>query len=240
MRCWLNRTAYGSISRAISLSWTIRLYAGWMGKTGIITTIAGMVDGTPCASYLSTNCGDGGPAMAAYFNSPSSITGDAGGNLYVADTYDNAVRKIDANGIITTIAGTIQSPQGFGGDGGPATLAQMSSPTAVSLDGAGNLYVFDSNNDVIREVTAGTSGLSFPAASVGPQGMQVVQVANTSDTPLHVTGLTFPDGFVQQPSGGSNDCTGADTIAPGQGLRDRDCILPGSERIGERRAVYCR
>ncbi len=186
------------------------------GKTGIITTIAGMVDGTPCASYLSTNCGDGGPATAAYFNSPSSITGDASGNLYVADTYDNAVRKIDANGIITTIAGTIQSPQGFGGDGGPATLAQMSSPANVSLDGAGNLYVFDSNNDVIREVTAGTSGLSFPAASVGPQGMQVVQVANTSDTPLHVTGLTFPDGFVQQPSGGSNDCTGADTIAPGQ------------------------
>jgi hypothetical protein len=184
-------------------------------KTGIINTIAGAF-GESCSS---TNCGDGGPATQALFVFPTGITGDAGGNLYIADTSTYTVRKIDTQGNISTIAGVIlQAASGLtDGDNGPATSALLSFPGQVSLDAQGNLYIltnYFNGGGPIRIVTAATTGLIYSAATIGPGNSQTVTVANTSTDPLHITGITATTGFVQQPVG-DNDCTGTETIASG-------------------------
>lgn len=96
--------------------------------------------------------GDGGLATAALINYPSGITRDKTGNLYISDTINSRVRKIDGNGIITTYAGTTFN--GYYGDNGPATAARLSMPTAVLMDSANNLYIADTFNHRIRAVDA--------------------------------------------------------------------------------------
>ena len=97
---------------------------------GIITTIAG--DGEAGFS------GDGGPAADAEFNTIAGLAVDAAGNLFVADRGNNRIRKITPDGMITTIAGT--GAPGIAGDNGPATAAQLDSPSRIALDSSGNLY----------------------------------------------------------------------------------------------------
>ena len=111
--------------------------------------------------------GDGGPAMKASFNLPSGLTADSKGNLYIADSGNNRIRKLDSNGIVTTVAGN--GTQGFGGDGGPATQAQLNSPSGVAVDASGNLYIADWNNARVRMVD--TSGnISTIAGTYGYPG----------------------------------------------------------------------
>jgi uncharacterized protein (TIGR03437 family) len=110
---------------------------------GIITTIAGLgVQGFS---------GDGGPATAALVGRAVAVALDSAGNLYFADSVNQRVRKIDRNGIITTVAGT--GIDGYTGDGGPATAAQLGFPIGVAVDGAGNLYIADGDNNRVRKVT---------------------------------------------------------------------------------------
>src|SRR5579871_774949 len=99
---------------------------------------------------------DGTPITTATLNaSISALTGDAIGNLYAAVLGNHTIRKIDSNGVVTTIAGNGQ--EGFSGDGGAATSAKLDSPHGVAIDGAGNLYIADTNNLRIRMVNpAGT------------------------------------------------------------------------------------
>jgi uncharacterized protein (TIGR03437 family) len=112
--------------------------------TGVITTVAG-----------TSNCGysgDGGPATNALLNRPEGLALDSTGNLYIADTDNQRIRKVAPNGIITTVAGT--GNYRYDGDGGPATSFSLNYPYGVALDGAGNLYIADANNYRIREVSA--------------------------------------------------------------------------------------
>jgi sugar lactone lactonase YvrE len=113
---------------------------------GIITTVAG--NGTRGFS------GDGGPAVNAlidmkYFT--GGVAADAAGNVYIADTGNHRVRKIDPGGIISTVAGN--GVARFSGDGGPATSAALFAPTGVGTDAAGNLYIVDTGNQRIRRVS---------------------------------------------------------------------------------------
>jgi uncharacterized protein (TIGR03437 family) len=112
--------------------------------SGIIRTIAG--NGTPGFS------GDGGAATSAQLFSPTGVAVDAAGNVYVADRTNRRIRKIDTAGIITTVAGSGRS--GVGGDGGPATSAELSFPFDVALDSAGSLYIADFGTHLIRKVSA--------------------------------------------------------------------------------------
>jgi PKD repeat protein len=116
------------------------------GVTGsdTITTIAG--SGTAGSS------GDGGQATSAQLNRPRGVAIDAQGNVYVATENDYRVRKV-AGGTITTVAGT--GVTGFSGDGGQATSAQITSPVGVAVDGQGNLYIADRDNNRIRKVSGG-------------------------------------------------------------------------------------
>ena len=123
---------------------------------GQVVTVAG--DGV--AGYS----GDGRLAAFAELNSPTGVAVDAQGNLYIADSANNVIRRVDAKtGIITTVAGDYAADKandglgGFSGDGGPATSAQLNDPQGVAVDGAGDLFIADTFNNAIREVTpAGT------------------------------------------------------------------------------------
>jgi len=116
-------------------------------NTGVISTYAG----TGIAGFS----GDGGPASLAMVNTPLAMTLDAAGDLVFADGGNNRIRKIDLSGNISTIAGN--GTAGYSGDGGPATAASLNLPFGVAYDSAGNLYISDFLNSVIRKVdTAGT------------------------------------------------------------------------------------
>jgi sugar lactone lactonase YvrE len=113
-----------------------------VNDTGHLITIAGTGD----AGYS----GDGKLAVDAQFRGPKGLAFDSHGNLFVADTYNHAVRKITPSGYIQTIAGT--GREGFAGDGGPAGEAQLDYPTSLAVDAAGNLFIADMRNRRIREV----------------------------------------------------------------------------------------
>jgi len=125
-------------------------------QTGIITTIAG--------SGKTGFSGDGGDATEAAFDVPFDIAVDRKGNLYIADTGNNRIRKVEGKtGIISTVAGNGKS--GFSGDEGPAVSASLSSPFAVTLDQNGDLYIADTGNHRVRFVDVKTGIISTIAGS---------------------------------------------------------------------------
>ncbi len=117
-----------------------------VSKAGVITTVAGIQDQE---SYG----GDGGPATFAYLDTPTGVAVDGSGNVYIADSHNQRIRKV-SGGTITTIAGN--GTPGFSGDAGLATAAQLWLPSAVAVDATGSIYIADTNNQRIREITGTT------------------------------------------------------------------------------------
>src|ERR1035437_9708216 len=128
-----------------------------VSTNGIITTVAG--NGTWAFS------GDGGAAIDAELKDPSAVAMDTQGNLFIADTYNHRIRKIDTNHIITTVAGN--GINSFSGDGGAATNAALNYPSGVVLDAGGNLLIADRINSRIRKVN--TNGIITTVAGNGPR-----------------------------------------------------------------------
>lgn len=128
-------------------------------SAGIITTIAG----TAAWGFS----GDGGPAILAKFRNPRSIAVDGTGNLFVADSGNNRIRKIAPDGIITTVAGSSMTG-GFSGDGGAAISAKLWGPQGVAVGSTGNLYIADTNNYRVRMVDV--SGVIRTIAGNGSDG----------------------------------------------------------------------
>ena len=174
------------------------------GATNTIATIAG--GGSPGFS------GDGGAATAALLNGPSAAAIDPAGNLYVADTYNQRIRKVTPNGAITTIAGN--GTEGDTGDGGPATSATLAIPLGVSVDASGSILIADAFNNRIRKVdpngtittiagngTAGFSGDNGPATGArlnGPASVTTDTVGNlfVADTENHRIRKVAPNGTI--------------------------------------------
>jgi sugar lactone lactonase YvrE len=153
--------------------------------SGTITTVAG--NGTQGYS------GDGGPAGGAELNGCVGITVDAAGNLYIADSGNDVIRRVDAaSGTISTVAGT--GTPGYSGDGGPATSAQLAAPAGVALDAAGNLYIADASNSVIRRVLS-VSGTIATVAGTGQQG------GNGNGGPATNAQLALPHGVAVDAAG---------------------------------------
>jgi sugar lactone lactonase YvrE len=113
---------------------------------GTITTVAGCAGSPQCPFAL----GDGGPATSAMLL-PSAVAVDSDGSLYIAERFNNRIRKVSTDGTITTVVGS--GAGSFQGDGGPATQAGLYVPSAVAVDSAGNLFVDDAGDYRIRMVT---------------------------------------------------------------------------------------
>jgi uncharacterized protein (TIGR03437 family) len=143
----------GNLYIADSLNYRIRKVA-----SGNISTFAG--NGT--LSYS----GDGGPASKAQLNTPQGVAADAAGNLYLADTLNNVVRKVSPNGTISNFAGN--GGAGSSGDGGAATGAQLNGPQGLAVDASGNLFIADTLNAKVRKVS--TSGVITTVAGSGTPG----------------------------------------------------------------------
>lgn len=224
-------------------------------RHGVITTVAG----TGRADMPSPNfSGDGGPATAATLSGPAALAFDRAGALYVADSGNHRVRRIDANGTITSldvsswsrsnvwhpdglafdkdgnlnvadasgcqivrispggvaslVAGTGMC--GYGGDGGPAALAQMYGPGGIAFDPAGNLYIADTDNHRVRRVDSG--GIMTTVAGTGTAG-------NTGDSgPATLAETGYPNDVAISQSGalyiaeGYCPCPAAPTATPGR------------------------
>ena len=132
---------------------------------GVMTTVAGT--GTAC-STPTAGCGDTGSAVSASMSAPRGVFTDSLGNVWVADTQDNRVRRFSPGGTVTTVAGTgaaCSGSTGACGDGGAATAAQLNGPRGVFVDPGGNLFIADSGDNRVRMVAAGTQTLSTVAGT---------------------------------------------------------------------------
>jgi hypothetical protein len=128
-----------------------------VAPNGIITTIAG--------NGIAASTGDGGLATSASLNYPADAVPDGAGNLFIVESFGECIRRVDAKGIITTVAGN--GLAGYSGDGGPATKASLNNPNVLSFDPTGNLVISDEDNNRIRSVV---NGIITTLAGDGIQG----------------------------------------------------------------------
>ncbi len=178
-----------------------------ISAAGVISTVAG--------SGVAGFGGDGGPATAAFLDTPTGVAVDASGNLYIADSHNQRIRAV-ANGTITTIAGT--GTAGYAGDGGAATSAQLALPSGIAVDASGNLYIADTNNQRIRmiaggilttvagtgeEVFAGDGGAATAASLDQPTGVAVDTAGNVyvADKNDHRVRIISPAGIISTLAG---------------------------------------
>jgi uncharacterized protein (TIGR03437 family) len=141
-------------------------------QAGFITRLAG----NSRADYS----GDGGPAISAQLNSPSGLALDSEGNIYVADSLNNRIRRISPSGLITTVAGT--GARGYTGDGGPAASAQLDQPFGVAVDTVGNIFIADTGNFRVRKVSL--AGIITTVA--GSAGIGAISVTMDSSAALYI------------------------------------------------------
>ena len=154
---------------------------------GVITTFAGC----DTAGFS----GDGGPATEASLRRPRGITTDKAGTLYIADSGNHRIRKVKPNGIICTIAGI--GVAGFAGDGGPATEAHLQSPSNVTIDPSGNLYIIDKGNERIRKVIRpaqpvldlNASEITFGRVAPGDTATHIITITNPGADTLIVSAI---------------------------------------------------
>jgi trimeric autotransporter adhesin len=199
--------ASGNIYIADTLGCRIRK----VDAAGIITTVAG--------NSVVSFTGDGGPATSAFLNKPTGIALDAAGNLYIADEWDIRIRRVQADGTIRTVAGSGDNCfcldlfagfyyyiGGFGGDGGAATMASLNNPYAVALDGMGNFYIADHDNNRVRKVDVSQSAVTFASRNVGTaSSSHRVAVIDTGNRHIDLSGLSLTGDF-NRLTGEKADC----------------------------------
>ncbi len=184
-------------------------------STGIITTIAG---------NQAAGCGyseSDGAAINAKMCGPKGVSLDGAGNVYIADSSNNLVRKINqATHILTTVAGTYNGgTDAYSGDGGAATHAGLSHLLDIAIDGSGNLLIADTDNRVIREVATGSGILNLGSVNVGStSAAQDVTLTNDGNSALSLSALQTPVDF--NLGGSDTSCTASTTLAAGA-----SCVL---------------
>jgi uncharacterized protein (TIGR03437 family) len=200
-----------------------------VSPNGTITTVAGAVESISTGGAVKGGAGysgDGGPATGAQLDFPGAVAVDAAGNLYIADTLNNRIRKVATSGTITTIAGTgtlasFGTPAASLGDGGPAVNAELGLPSGVAVDAAGNVYIADSFTSRVRKIATngtittvagsgmcctyppGDGGPATSAEIVTPDGVAVDSVGNLyiADYARNVIRKVSPAGIISTVAG---------------------------------------
>jgi len=182
-----------------------------LSTSGITTTVAG--------NGVKGFSGDGGQATNAELNLVENIAVDTSGNLYIADQLNNVIRRVDTNGIITTVVGN--GIQGYSGDSGSSWDAELNQPSSVAVDSLNNLFIADSSNNVIRKVALGatpiapiaglsSTSLNFSDTTVGSSSTALITtLSNTGTAALSISGITVT---------GTNAASFADTTSCGSSL----------------------
>ena len=151
---------------------------------------------------------DNNPATQGFLNSPNGLAVDGSGNIYIADTQAYLVRKVDTNGIMTTIAGSgdyCQNPPSGCGDGSPATSSKLGAPSGVATDVAGNVYIADTGDNEIR-------------------------VVNMQSSSITVYGVTVKPGYIARVAGNGKPCPSS-TTACGDNGKGTNAMLNGPMAI---------
>jgi sugar lactone lactonase YvrE len=182
--------------------------------------------------YISTLAGEtgssfngDGPAATATLGAPAGVAADLAGNVYVADTANQRIRLI-TSGQIITIMGT--GAAGATGDGGSSNLAAISSPQAIALDSAGNVYIADTGNHKVRSIAVNANSLTFKTLNPGESSpAQTVTLYDTGNQNLAVGSVTVPAGYIEQASTSGTDCTSAPiSVIPGAGCNLNTVLNP--------------
>lgn len=136
---------------------TYTVTASYSGTTGFASSATGTIE-TAAGDGVAGYYGDGGPATAAELDLPGGLVFDSAGDLFIADVFNNVVREVvKSTGEIITVAGNGTS--GFDGDNGPAIDAELNDPSGLAFDSAGDLFIADAGNNVVREVVAATGNI---------------------------------------------------------------------------------
>lgn len=180
----------------VSVSWNLliaeQLFSRirWVDNDGIIRTVAG--NGSNGFS------GDGGLAWNAQLFSPFGVILDGPGNMFISDSNNNLIRKVDLSNVITTFAGSVVAGiphSGYFGDGGQATLAGLTLPQGIALDSAGNLYIADTGNHCVRKVSPSGDNISTVA------GVGLAGGFSGDDGPATAAKLNYPYAVALDSSG---------------------------------------
>jgi hypothetical protein len=189
-----------------------------ISPAGIISTVAG--NGTVAFT------GDGGLAVDAGLDQPTHAVADVAGSLYIADSLNNVIRKVDASTDVNLFAGdgfdAGTSQGGFSGDGGPATKAELNIPEGIALDAAGDIFIADMVNARVRKVSVGGSSITFATPTLAgttdaTEGPQTITVSNAGSAALSAVapGIKLSANFEQVPGTGKpKDCTVTFSLAP--------------------------
>lgn len=154
---------------------------------GFITTVAGVPE-------MKGYSGNGGPAVLAKLNRPWGIAVNKDGHLFIADTKNNVVRRVDGEGLISNYAGN--GSKGYSGDNGPASAAMLNEPMGLALDSEGNLYIADEHNNVVRKVSAKGIITTFAGAVAAGDARDGVaatmaKLANPRDVAVDADGVVY-------------------------------------------------
>ena len=173
--------------------------------TALGVTVAPGDIGTVAGSSTYGSSGDSGPATSAQLYQPNGVAVDSSGNLYIADTGNSRIRKVDSSGTITTIAGN--GTRGCIGDGGlAATGAELNSPVGVATDAAGNIYIADDGGCNLRVVSTQTSSITVLGVAVAPNA--IASVAGNSVSGYNGDGIPATSAEINLPRGVALDSSG--------------------------------
>jgi len=204
---------------------------------GTISTVAGI---SGSLGYT----GDGGPATSAELDQPSGVKADGAGNIYISDSNNNVIRKVDTTGKITTVAGSGydagKGQGGYSGDGGPATKAELANPWSIALDKAGDIYITDTGNYVVRKVTVSSNAIVFPTptapgATDTADGKFSIVLTNTGSGTLKAVspGIAIPANFTKVAGSGTPaDCSASFSLAPGASCNISVEFTPSAKAAG--------
>ena len=169
---------------------TFRRYRSWLNVGALSLILMGLISPVQ-ADIITTVAGEGVTTNNIYFYEPTGVAVDSSGNFYIANSRENQVHKVDTNGSASTVAGTYEN--GYSGDGGAATDAQLSYPINIAVDSSGNLYIADQYNHRIRKVDK--SGIINTVAGDGTYGYSGDGAAATSAK------MRYPAGVAVDSSG---------------------------------------